>query len=332
MTRPVVQVVDLNIWFVAAGQPVHAVRGVNLDLHPGRSMGLVGESGCGKTSLALAILGLLPSNAIVGGRVLFMGKDILEDGELSCRPHRWVDIAMVFQGAMNALNPVRTIGRQIVEVMEFHKIASGKAAANRVADLLRRVGLTSTVASSFPHELSGGMRQRAVIALALSCRPKVLVADEPTTALDVIAQAQVLRLLNQISNEEDLALLFISHDLAVVAQTCDSASVMYAGKVVESAPLAALSRDPRHPYTRALLSATPDLDSQHRERPLSLKGSAPRLDREIHGCAFAPRCTQAFETCIERSPDLIDLGASRRAACFLNQPEVVGLTREQASE
>ena len=322
MTRPVIQVVDLNVWFDMAGQAVHAVRGVSLDLHAGRSMGLVGESGCGKTSVALAILGLLPSNALVSGKVLLMGRDILEGGELSCRPHRWVDVAMVFQGAMNALNPVRTIGRQIVEVMEFHKIATGKAAANRAADLLRRVGLGSSVASSFPHELSGGMRQRALIALALSCRPKVLLADEPTTALDVIAQAQVLKLIYQISKDEDLALLFISHDLAVVSQTCDSASVMYAGKVVESAPIAALTNDARHPYTRALLSATPDLDMERGERPISLKGGAPRLDREIHGCPFAPRCPRVFATCTERPPNLVDLGASHRAACFLNEPEV----------
>lgn len=323
MTRPIIQIVDLNIWFETGGRAVHAVRGVSLDLHTGRSMGLVGESGCGKTSLALAILGLLPSNAVVGGKVLFMGKDILADGELSCRPHRWVDIAMVFQGAMNALNPVWTIGRQIVQVMEFHNIATGKAAANRVVDLLRRVGLAPRVATTFPHELSGGMRQRALIALALSCRPKVLLADEPTTALDVIAQAQVLKLLNQISREEDLALLFISHDLAVIAQTCQSASVMYAGEVVERAPLSALTSRARHPYTRALLSATPDLDMQHGERPLSLKGSAPRLDREIQGCAFAPRCPRAFATCTARAPDLIDLGASHWASCFLNEPEVV---------
>lgn len=323
MTTPVVQVVDLNVWFDTGRQPVHAVRGVNLEMYAGRSMGLVGESGCGKTTLALAILGLLPSNAMVSGQVLLRGQDILAEGELSCRPHRWVEIAMVFQGAMNALNPVRTIGRQIVEVMEFHHVAAGRAAADRMSDLLRRVGLRASVASSFPHELSGGMRQRASIALALSCRPTVLVADEPTTALDVIAQAQVLALLHQISMEENLALLFISHDLPVVAQMCDVASVMYAGKIVESAPIAALCRDPRHPYTRALLLATPDLDSRDKERVVSLKGSAPRLDREIHGCAFAPRCPQAFATCRERAPDLIDLGANRRAACFLNESHFV---------
>lgn len=319
MTRPVLQVVDLNIWFQRGRRPVHAVRGVTLDLHAGRSMGLIGESGCGKTTLALAILGLLPSNAAISGQVLLGGENILEKGDYTCRPHRWVDIAMVFQGAMNALNPVRTIGRQIVEVMEFHQIATGRAAVDRVLDLLNQVGLRPVIASSYPHELSGGMRQRAAIALALSCRPKVLLADEPTTALDVIAQAQVLRLLRQIAAQQNLAVLFISHDLAVVAQMCDTGSVMYAGKIVESAPLTSLCENPRHPYTRALLAATPDLVKHDKARVSSLKGSAPRLDRAIHGCAFAPRCPQAFATCLDRAPDLIDLGASRRAACFLNE-------------
>lgn len=323
MSRPVLEVIDLNVWFSGRDQLVHAVQGVNFQLQAGTSVGLIGESGCGKTTLALAILGLLPANATVSGQVLFSGENILETGEASCRPHRWIDIAMVFQGAMNALNPVRTVGRQLIEVMEFHEIAEGSAARSRMAELLRRVGLRSAVASSYPHELSGGMRQRAAIALALSCRPKVLLADEPTTAIDVIAQAQVLRLLRQVSIEERLALLFISHDLAVVAQMCEAAVVMYAGKIVESAPIQLLCEEPRHPYTSALLSATPDLETPDRTSIVALGGNAPRLDRKIHGCSFAPRCPHAFENCLGTAPNLIDLGAGRQAACFLNE---IGLT------
>jgi peptide/nickel transport system ATP-binding protein len=319
MNRPVLEVVDLNVWFSTHSQRVHAVQGVDLQLSSGSSVGLIGESGCGKTTLALAILGLLPANATLAGQVLFEGKDILENGERSVRPHRWVDIAMVFQGAMNALNPVRTVGRQIVEVIEYHGAAQGKVARSRMSELLGRVGLRSSVANSYPHELSGGMRQRAAIALALSCRPKVLLADEPTTAIDVIAQAQVLRLLQEISVEEHLALLFISHDLAVVAQMCDAAAVMYAGKIVERAPIRLLCDEPRHPYTAALLKATPDLQSQTKQRMAALLGSAPRLDREIVGCSFAPRCPHAFATCLKAAPRLIDLGVERQAACFLNE-------------
>lgn len=317
----------LNVWFEGRGSRVHAVRDVSLQLHRGGSLGLIGESGCGKTTTALAILGLLPPNAAVRGQVLFDGEDVLERGEQSCRPHRWVDVAMVFQSAMNALNPVRTIGRQLTEVMEFHGIAAGKNARARTADLLARVGLRSGVASSYPHELSGGMRQRAAIALALSCRPKVLLADEPTTAIDVIAQAQVLELLRRLTIEDHVALLFISHDLAVVAQMCREAAVMYAGKIIESGPIGPLCEDPRHPYTRALLSATPDLEAADKEAIVSLRGSAPRLDRGFSACSFAPRCPRAFAKCQAAEPNLIDLGAGRQAACFLNELPVPAVSR-----
>jgi peptide/nickel transport system ATP-binding protein len=318
VSRELLEVEDLNVWFAPPSAPeVHAVRGVSFSLRPGERFGLVGESGCGKTTTALALMGLLPPSASVGGSVYLEGGNVLHRGEESCRRHRWIEVAMVFQGAMNAFNPVRTIGRQIREVIEFHGVASGSSAQQRTAALLERVGLQRGVSSRYPHELSGGMRQRAMIAMALSCGPKVLLADEPTTALDVMVQAQILALLESLSNEEGLAVVFITHDLAVVAHLCQRAAVMYAGQIVETGTVSQLYHDARHPYTEALFAATPDLHEA--ERITSLPGAPPRLDNEPVGCAFAPRCSHAFAPCRAEAPALIDLGSDHRAACFLNE-------------
>jgi peptide/nickel transport system ATP-binding protein len=313
---PVLSVEGLEVWFDVPGGELHAVQGVEFDLYPGERMGLVGESGCGKTTTILALMGLLPPSASVAGRVLLDGQDVLAKGEESISPHRWRDVAMVFQGAMNAFNPVKTVGSQIVEPMELHGVASGRAARNQAAELLEMVGISGSRADRYPHEFSGGMRQRASIAMALACNPKVLLADEPTTALDVMVQAQILELLVRLTDDLGLAMILVTHDLPVVAQVCRRAAVMYAGKVAESGPIETLFHDPRHPYTRMLFQATPDLHGD--EEVVSIPGAPPRLDREVVGCPFHPRCDSAFSRCPREEPRLREVADNHTAACHLN--------------
>jgi oligopeptide/dipeptide ABC transporter ATP-binding protein len=311
------EVEGLHVWFAREDGPeLHAVRGVDLEIRPGERLGLVGESGCGKTTTALAMMGLLPPNASVAGQVRVGGDDLLAGGEETARPHRWVDVAIVFQGAMNALNPVRTVGSQIVEALELHGRAKGGAARRATGELLESVGLPADRAQRFPHELSGGMRQRAAIAMALACNPKVLIADEPTTALDVMVQAQILELLDSLCRDFGLALILVTHDLPVVAQLCDRGAVMYAGEIVETASVDALYHDPRHPYTRMLFAATPDLVGDG--AVASIPGAPPRLDRPLSGCPFHPRCDRAFEPCPTVAPRLETVGSGHAAACHLN--------------
>jgi len=314
---PLLEVEDLNVWFdLGGGRELHAVQGVSFELEPGERLGLVGESGCGKTTTVLGLLGLLPPSASAGGRVLLNGVDILAGGEETIRPHRWIDLAIVFQGAMNALNPVKTVGSQIVEVLELHRLAEGRQARRRTGELLESVGIPRDRAERFPHEFSGGMRQRAAIAMALACNPSVLIADEPTTALDVMVQAQILELLDALCRDFGLALLLVTHDLPVVAELCDRAAVMYAGEIVEHGPVASLYHDPRHPYTRLLFAATPDLYGEG--VPASIPGAPPRLDLPLTGCPFHARCDRVFEPCIDHHPALLPLGDGRSAACHLN--------------
>jgi len=319
---PLLELDELHVWFdLGEGRELHAVQGVSLRLEPGQRLGLVGESGCGKTTTVLASLGLLPQTASVAGRVLLNGEDILAGGEDSIRPHRWTDLAIVFQGAMNALNPVQTVESQIVEALELHGRASGRMARLRVGELLEAVGIPRDRGTRFPHEFSGGMRQRAAIAMALSCDPSVLVADEPTTALDVMVQAQILELLDTLCRDFGLALLLVTHDLPVVAQLCDRAAVMYAGEIVEQGSVDALFHDPRHPYTRLLFAATPDLHGNG--ALVSIPGSPPRLDRSVEGCPFQPRCDRAFDRCTVQRPLLRELEGEREAACHLNDVPAV---------
>lgn len=257
------ELVDLNVWFDPrdhrGDKPIHTVKNVCLKVAPGERVGLVGESGCGKTTTILAAMGLLPASATVGGEVFVDGVDLIAGGEAGVRPHRWTDVAMVFQGAMSAFNPVKTIGWQIREALEVHGIARGRDAADRARELLDLVDLPSGTDARYPHQLSGGMKQRAVIAMALACEPKVLLADEPTTALDVVVQDQVLRLLVRLSTELGLALVLVTHDLGVVAQACTRAAVMRDGVIVEDGLVDDLFRRPAHPYTRALFESTPNL-------------------------------------------------------------------------
>jgi peptide/nickel transport system ATP-binding protein len=313
---PVLQVEDLHVWFDVAGGELHAVQGLGLDLRAGERMGLVGESGCGKTTTILALMGLLPSSASVAGRVLLEGEDVLAKGEETVSPHRWRDVAMVFQGAMNAFNPVKTVGSQIVEPMELHGVASGRAARAQAAELLELVGISGSRGDRYPHEFSGGMRQRAAIAMALACNPKVLLADEPTTALDVMVQAQILELLVRLTEDLGLAMILVTHDLPVVAQVCGRAAVMYAGKVAEAGPMDTLFHDPRHPYTRMLFQATPDLYGD--DQVVSIPGAPPRLDRPVVGCPFQPRCDSAFARCSDQEPLLRTVADAHDAACHLN--------------
>ncbi|MGZ4346881.1 MAG: ABC transporter ATP-binding protein [Gaiellaceae bacterium] len=308
---------DLQVWFdLPRGGTLHAVQGVSLELDRGERLGLVGESGCGKTTTALALMGLLPPSATVSGRVLLNGVDIMRGGEETMRPHRWVDLAMVFQGAMNAFNPVKTVGSQIVEALELHGSASGGVARARTGELLTAVGIPADRAARYPHEFSGGMRQRAAIAMALACNPSVLIADEPTTALDVMVQAQILELLDALCRDFGLALLLVTHDLPVVAQLCDRAAVMYAGELVEQGSMDALFHEPRHPYTRLLFAATPDLLGNG--LPVSIPGAPPRLDRPIEGCPFRARCDRAFARCVDERPLLRTVAPKHGAACHLN--------------
>ena len=317
MSTTLLSVEDLHVWFdLDGGGELHAVQGIDLELTEGQRMGLVGESGCGKTTAILALMGLLPPTASVAGRVVLGGEDILAGGEDSIRPHRWRDIAMVFQGAMNAFNPVRRIVDQIVEPMELHGVAEGAAARAQAGALLELVGISARLGDRFPHEFSGGMRQRAAIAMALACNPKILLADEPTTALDVMIQAQVLELLVRLTEELGLALILVTHDLPVVAKVCDLAAVMYAGTIVEAGPTDGLYHDPRHPYTRLLFAATPDLSGVG--DVVSIPGTPPRLDHDIVGCAFAPRCDVPFGPCATVTPESIPVGEGHVAACHHN--------------
>lgn len=306
---------DLHVWYdLPDGAELHAVRGASLSVDPGERVGLVGESGCGKTTALLAMMGLLPSSASVAGEVRFDGVDIIAGGERTIRPHRWRDIALVFQGAMNAFNPVRTIGDQIAEPMLLHGIADGAAAKRRTGELLELVGISPDSARRYPHEFSGGMRQRAMLAMALACGPKIVLADEPTTALDSMSQAQILQLLERLTGELDLGLLVITHDLPVVAQLCGRAAVMYAGIVVEQGPVDRLYHDPWHPYTRLLFAATPDLDDE--AGAVSIPGTPPRLDRPITGCPFAPRCDRVMDVCHDTEVPLVG-GPAHSASCHL---------------
>jgi peptide/nickel transport system ATP-binding protein len=321
------EVRDLHVWFaLPGGGELHAVQGVSLDLNPGERFGLVGESGCGKTTTIMAMMGLLPPNASVSGEVRIDGTDILAGGEDSVRKHRWTDLAMVFQGAMNALNPVRTVGSQVAEPIVLHGRGSVAQARTRAGELLEQVGIPAAAGRRYPHEFSGGMRQRAAIAMALACEPKILLADEPTTALDVMVQAQILELLTGLSADLGLALVLVTHDLPVVAQFCQRSAVMYAGEIVETGPVTALYHSTSHPYTRRLFAATPDLRGD--EEVASIPGVPPRLDRPVTGCPFRPRCDVAFDRCETDRPQLAGLGDGHSAACHRN---TAGLTAAGAT-
>ena len=321
VTAPILSVRDLSIEFETPGGALRAVDGVSFDLRRGETLGLVGESGCGKTTTVLGILRLLPPGGrVVGGQVWFDGEDLLGLDGRALRTFRWTRLSLVFQGAMNAMNPVRTIGDQIAEAIRLHAPGTSKAEANgRVGQLLERVGISRERAGDYPHTYSGGMRQRAMIALALACDPDVIVADEPTTALDVMIQAQILELLSGIARDLGMGIILVTHDLGVVAQTCDRVVVMYGGSVAEENDAGSVFASPQHPYTQQLLQSFPDL--AHPDRALrGIPGTPPRLDDMPRGCRFAPRCPHAFDRCVVERPPDYPTPAGGRAACFLLDP------------
>lgn len=318
-TPLILEVQNLSVDYVDEGKPpARAVENVSFQLHEGELMGLVGESGCGKTTLIMALNRLLPSaGQIVGGKVMFNNVDMATATEEELADIRWAGISIIFQGAMNALNPVRTIGDQIAEAIRKHLPVESEAALEaRVVELLDLVGITADHRGHYPHQYSGGMRQRAMIAMALSCSPQVVIADEPTTALDVMIQAQILELLDELRKKLGLAVIFVTHDLGVVAEMCDTVLVMYGGVTAEYADVDTIYNEPRHPYTQELLKAFPDL-SKPEKRLTSIPGYPPKLDALPAGCRFAPRCPVAIERCSTESPKLHELGNGHIASCHL---------------
>ncbi len=315
----VLEVRDLSVDFVSPEQPpARAVEDVSFTLHAGEVLGLVGESGCGKTTMMLSVLRLLPpAGRIVSGQVLFGGQDLLRLSEREMADHRWRDISMIFQGAMNALNPVHTVGAQIAEAIKRHRpIFDRPALEARVAELLDLVGIAPARKDDYPHQYSGGMRQRAMIAMALACSPEIVIADEPTTALDVMIQAQILELLSELRQKLGLAVIFVTHDLGVVAEMCDTVLVMYGGVTAEYADIDTIFNAPRHPYTQELLKAFPDL-SKTTGKLVSIPGNPPRLDALPPGCRFAPRCPAVYDRCDSEKPALHQLGSGHLASCHL---------------
>ena len=313
---PLLEVRELTMHFSTLEGDVNAVDKVSFELNKGESIGFAGESGCGKTSLGLTILKLLPSNAkILGGGILFDGMDLLKKSEEEMRQQfRWKKMAMVFQGSMNAFCPVHKIGDQIAEAIMLHRNVNRAQANNRVQEVLSLVGIDPSRANNYPHEFSGGMRQRAMIAMALVCNPDFVIADEPTTALDVIVQAQILKLLVELREKLHLSYMLISHDISTIADICEKTSVMYAGKIVELADTLTVFKDPRHPYAKGLISAFPSIKGA-KKRLSSIPGFPPDLLNPPKGCRFHPRCPIATDVCQRQEPEIRDLGRNHLVAC-----------------
>jgi peptide/nickel transport system ATP-binding protein len=315
VSEPYLSVRDLTVTYPG---DVTAVRGVSFDLTPGETLGLAGESGCGKSTIAGALLRLLPRGTTVTGEVLLAGEDVLTMKPGRLRAVRWEEMSIVFQGALHSLNPVRRIGWQIEEAIATHRPEmSGNEVDGRVAELLELVGLPAARANDYPHQLSGGQKQRVLIALALSCNPSLLIADEPTTALDVMVQAQVLRLLEELQRELGLTMLFITHDLSMLASVCQRLAVMYAGRFVEEGPADEVFASPAHPYTTALAAAFPVIgDQRFRMAPSGLGGDPPDPRALPPGCPFHPRCARATNECASWEPVGIQVAPGHEAACI----------------
>ena len=320
MASPILQVKDLQTQFRTHDGIVRAVDGVTFDLYHGESLGIVGESGSGKSMTALSLLRLVPDpGKVVGGRVLFRNQDLLQVTDEEIREIRGRDIAMIFQDPQSSLNPVLQTGFQIAEAMLAHKMASKTQARQRTIELLKRVRIPAAESrvKDFPHQLSGGMRQRAMIAMGLANAPSVLIADEPTTALDVTVQAQILELLGDLNQELGTAIIMITHNMGVVAGLCTRVLVMYAGKIVEQGPVDEIFDRPQHPYTWSLLKSIPRVDALRHERLRSIEGIAPDLLRPPAGCRFHPRCPFRIEKCFTDEPELKEIKPNQFASCWV---------------
>lgn len=315
----------LQTSFYRKGREVRAVDGVSLEVHAGEVVGLVGESGCGKSATALSILRLIPSppGKIVGGKILLNGNDLLALNDKDIRKIRGNKISMIFQEPMTALNPVFTVGNQIAEVFRVHRGMNRREALDASIEMLTQVRMPEPAkrAREYPHQLSGGMRQRVIIAMALACRPELLIADEPTTALDVTVQAQILALMEQLRKENGCAVLFITHDLGIVAEFCTRVAVMYAGQIVEVGPVSRIFEEPRHPYTQGLIRCVPRVDRPRRGRLPVIPGTVPEFKEALPGCRFAPRCDQKMPECERYKPELKPIsGTDIQVRCFLHHP------------
>jgi len=321
---PILDVQHLTTYFKVKRGFVRAVEDVSFDLEKGEALGLVGESGCGKTTISLSLLRILPFNGVIrSGKVMFNGIDLVKLSQDEMRTKiRWKGISVVFQGAMNALNPVFRISDQIVEAITLHEPdVTKEEAKERVSKLFELVGINPTRASNYPHEFSGGMRQRAIIAMALSSNPEILIADEPGTALDVIVAAQVLKLMKELRERLNLAMIMISHDLSIIAETCQKVAVMYGGKIVENADVRTIFKEPLHPYTQGLIGAFPAIDAE-KQRMISIPGTPPDLLFPPPACRFHPRCPYAMDICRKVEPPLLDIGSRHFVACHLVTPQL----------
>ncbi|MFM1651553.1 ABC transporter ATP-binding protein [Brevibacillus sp. B_LB10_24] len=321
MTQPILEVENLQTSFFTDRGEVPAVDRVSLSISEGEILGIVGESGCGKSVTSLSIMGLIPSppGRIVGGQIRFRGENLVGAGEKRMRRIRGNDIAMIFQEPMTSLNPVYTIGDQISEAVRIHTKSTKRAARARSVEMLKKVGIprAEAIVDEYPHQLSGGMRQRVMIAMAMACNPKLLIADEPTTALDVTIQAQILDLMRALNRESGTAILLITHDLGVVAEICDRVAVMYAGNIVEQGDVRTILKHPTHPYTIGLINSIPKLEEK-KQRLYSIPGNVPTPGKLAAGCRFAPRCESAMEKCYVQFPELTQVGAGHMSRCWLN--------------
>lgn len=332
--KVILQVNDLQTTFFTDSGEVPAVDHIDFHVHEGEILGIVGESGCGKSVTSLSIMGLVPNppGKVVGGEILFEDKDLLKISEKQMRGIRGNDIAMIFQEPMTSLNPLFTIGNQMTEAILIHeKKQSKKQATERAVEMLKLVGLprASDLMKDYPHQLSGGMRQRVMIAMALVCDPKVLIADEPTTALDVTIQAQILKLMKELNTRLNTAVLLITHDLGVVAETCERVVVMYSGQIIEEALSNEIFENPQHPYTKGLIQSVPDMRYK-KDRLYSIAGNVPRPGTIKQGCRFAARCEFAFDRCLQENPELYETSNEHKVRCFLYDEEGVEANDKKA--
>lgn len=326
-TEKLLEVKDLQVSFFTPAGEVKAVNGITYDLNYDEVMGIVGESGSGKSVEAYSIIGLLQSpGKVIGGSITLEGEDVLAKSASEMVAFRGSQVAMIFQNPMTCLNPVYTIGNQLTEALKAHnKEISKEEAAKRAMEMLEQVGINNVEKrmSQYPHELSGGMRQRVMIAMGLICHPKLLIADEPTTALDVTIQAQILELMKELQKKNHMGIVFITHNLGVVAEICDKVSVMYAGKMVEQGPVDDIFYNPGHPYTKGLLRSMPRVDAESYERLIPIEGTPVDMLNPPEGCPFAPRCEHTMKICLQKMPPYVEMGDDHRAACWLRIQEQI---------